>query len=172
MKNLSKDELKKIVQESTSKTEVILKLGYSKKPNGRTWKKVNNLLKDYDTSHFNKRDIVKICPVCDSEFNVKEGDSKVTCSYACSNTYFRSGRNNPNWNEDYYRTTCFLHHKKECVICGEDRIVEVHHLDENHSNNSPENLIPLCPTHHKYWHSRYKHLIEPEILKYIKNYKK
>lgn len=47
----------------------------------------------------------------------------------------------------------------------------VHHFDENKKNNTKENLIPLCPTHHQYWHSRYRFLVEGKIVKYIKNFK-
>jgi len=32
-------------------------------------------------------------------------------------------------------------------MCGADR-PHLHHIDENHDNNAPENLIPLCPNHH------------------------
>jgi hypothetical protein len=138
----------------------------------------NNL----DISHFDKGylkrqknpKIEKTCPVCDKKFetvtwsNKKE---KTTCSKSCANSYFRSGINNPNWKDDSYRTTCFFYHKKECLICGEEKIVEVHHIDENHMNNKPENLVPLCPTHHQYWHSRYKEEIEDKIYKYIKEFK-
>jgi hypothetical protein len=108
----------------------------------------------------------KECPVCKTMFAGKS----VTCSYSCSNTFFRSGKNNPNWKESSYRTTCFEYHNKTCVICGEDNIVEVHHMDENKNNNEPENLIPLCPTHHQYFHSRYKHLVLPTIQQYIKKF--
>ena len=45
----------------------------------------------------------------------------------------------------------------------------VHHYDENHYNNDPRNLIPLCPTHHQYVHSRYKDEIICTIDEYIKN---
>lgn len=34
-----------------------------------------------------------------------------------------------------------------CSICGGDR-PQVHHIDENPSNNDPLNLLPLCPTCH------------------------
>ena len=74
------------------------------------------------------------------------------------------------WKEETYRSTCFYYHKKRCVVCDEYNIIEVHHLDENHENNSSDNLIPLCPTHHKYWHSRYRHLIEKQVLNYIENW--
>jgi len=51
-------------------------------------------------------------------------------------------------------------------------IVEAHHLDEDKTNNDPSNLIPLCPNHHQYWHSRYRHLVEDKVYSYIKEWKK
>lgn len=127
----------------------------------------NNLAKHIRVCPMNP-DNLKECPVCQK----KSSFSGKTCSYACSNTFFRSGRNNPNWKEDAYKSTCFEFHKKECVVCGEDKIVAVHHLDENHSNNSPENLIPMCPTHHQYWHSKYKELVFDKVMSYIDSWKK
>jgi HNH endonuclease len=109
----------------------------------------------------------KKCPICDTIFV----SSAATCSYSCANKHFKTGKNNGNWKEDSYQSTCFESHKKECVICGETKIVAVHHLDHNHKNNDPENLIPMCPTHHQYWHSRYRELVEPKVRAYIENWK-
>lgn len=134
---------------------------------GKTTNKAN--IKKHETScHLNPINI-KPCIVCSKPVKTKDA---VTCSYSCSNKHFRRGPDSPNWKEEAYRSTCFHYHKKACVICGESRIVDVHHLDENRKNNSPENLIPLCPTHHMYWHSRYKHLIENEVLAYVEVWKK
>lgn len=36
------------------------------------------------------------------------------------------------------------------------KIVEVHHYDGDRNNNELSNLIPLCPTHHRYWHSKHR----------------
>jgi len=47
----------------------------------------------------------------------------------------------------YQKTT------KECVICGFHEIVDLHHIDLNKQNNSPKNLIGLCPNHHRMIHS-------------------
>lgn len=105
----------------------------------------------------------KHCPVCNVWFRGKA----TTCSRGCANSYFRSGEKNPNWKNDRYRSTCFIYHDKKCCVCGEANIVEVHHFDEDRSNNSPENLIPLCPTHHQYMHSRYKGLIRQSVVDYI-----
>ena len=149
---------------------------------GGGFRKARKIVEDnkLDISHFNngkkrKHPLVnKICPVCGKEFETQiRGDrrEKTTCSHSCSNSFFRSGKDNGNWSDDSYRSTCFLYHKKECIICGENKIVEVHHMDENKNNNSPENLVPLCPTHHQYWHSRYKEEVEETIYKYINKFK-
>ena len=69
-----------------------------------------------------------------------------------------------------YRSICFRDHKKECIICGEDNIVAVHHYDHNHSNNDPGNLVPLCPTHHQYVHSSFSDLVKDKIDSYISSF--
>ena len=101
------------------------------------------------------------CPVCGGP---KKSRKNVTCSRACANTFFRRGARFGA--EKNYRTICFMHHEKKCVVCGEDKIVDVHHYDHNHSNHDPTNLVPLCPTHHGYMHSRWKVLIEETVKSY------
>ena len=115
--------------------------------------------------------ITKECPVCKKDFTSFKTEKKTTCSYACSNKHFRVGEGNGNWKQDTYRSTCFLYHKKKCVICDEEKIVSVHHYNENHKDNRPENLIPLCPTHHTYVHSGFRDEVQPMIDDYIKNFK-
>lgn len=149
--------------------------------NGTYSRKAKRLVENLDISHFGSNPksrkyerITKDCPICEEQFQTLKGHprEKKTCSRGCANTYFRSGSNNPNWKESAYRTTCFEYHKKECVVCKESRIVEVHHLNEDPNDNSLANLIPLCPTHHQYWHSQYKCEVEPKIRKYIEEWKK
>jgi hypothetical protein len=108
----------------------------------------------------------RTCPICSKTFAVRKIENKKTCSYSCSNKLFRTGENNGNWKENAYRTTCFSKHEKKCIICDETNIVEVHHYDQNKKNNKPENLIPLCPTHHQYVHSRFSCFVVPLIEKY------
>lgn len=113
----------------------------------------------------------KICPVCSTAF-MKDA---TTCSYACSNTYFRHGQvGGLQYSSDEalldradYRQLCFRYHEKKCVICDEQNIVAVHHLNEDHTDNRIENLIPLCPTHHHYCHSSFHHLIRDDIAQYV-----
>ncbi len=111
---------------------------------------------------------IKLCEICNTP--IKEYKKNTTCSRGCANTKFRSRENHPSWNGDSYRVICFQHHKSECVVCKEQLVVEVHHLDENHENNNPSNLIPLCPTHHRYIHSIHKHIVDAIVLEYIKNW--
>lgn len=101
------------------------------------------------------------CPVCGGP---KKNKASVTCSYACSNTFFRRGPRAEAKNN--YRSITFKHHSKECVVCGEDKIVACHHMNGDHYDNRPENLVPLCPTHHGYWHSKWRYLIEDKVRAY------
>lgn len=96
--------------------------------------------------------------------------SKGTCSHSCSNVHFRDLRNKP---EKFkrYATICWSKHKKECIICGENKIVAVHHYNENHDDDRVENLVPLCPTHHQYIHSRFKSEIVEIVDKYVAEFK-
>ena len=55
-------------------------------------------------------------------------------------------------------------------MCDEDKIVAVHHMNEDHSDNRPENLVPLCPTHHAYWHSKWRYLIEDKVRAYQEHF--
>lgn len=127
----------------------------------------SNITKHENFCYLNPLNL-RLCIVCETPIKSKRTK---TCSYGCSNTYFRSGPNHGLWSEEAYRTTCFYHHKKECVVCREKNIVEVHHFDGDHENNSPKNLIPLCPTHHRYWHSRFRRFIENIIKEYISTWK-
>jgi endogenous inhibitor of DNA gyrase (YacG/DUF329 family) len=95
--------------------------------NGRGIKKAKKLIeeKNLDISHFDGnvrsrtkyKKIKKKCPVCGKGFETKNNSrEKKTCSYSCSNSYFRKGSKNGNWKEECYRSTCFEYHKKICVI--------------------------------------------------------
>jgi hypothetical protein len=131
---------------------------------------LSNYKKHENECYLNPKNL-RECEVCKSPIkNYKK--SKGTCSRSCANTLFKSGENNGNWKQEAYQSTCYLYHGKKCIICDESLIVDVHHLDEDRTNNDPSNLIPLCPNHHRYWHSRYRHLIEDKVYSYINEWKK
>lgn len=55
---------------------------------------------------------------------------------------------------------------KTCGMCGHVGIYEVHHVDRNHNNNQPSNLLILCPNCHAEVHRRnkpVKTLLRPTI---------
>lgn len=118
--------------------------------------------------------INRICPNCGKEFffyKRKDKKEQITCSVGCYNSQYRTRENNPNYLGTNYQQICFDYHEKKCVICGEQKIVTVHHYDENNKNNSPENLVPLCPTHHQYVHSIYCLEVITQIKEYLDNWK-
>tara|TARA_R110002074_G_scaffold325645_2_gene495943 strand:- start:956 stop:1408 length:453 start_codon:yes stop_codon:yes gene_type:complete len=112
----------------------------------------------------------KNCKCCNAEF-VYEGRIK-TKAYERANFCSRSCSNNRqawwNTNATGYRTIAFQTWKKECAICGFNKVVAVHHIDENHNNNDPKNLIPLCPNHHEMVHSKWKKEVNELIGELVK----
>ena len=165
----TKKQILLVFKESFSKSDVCRRLDWP--INGTYMRKVQKLVEEYnlDISHFdggaqNQRKyklIEKTCPVCEKKFNTGEGDpkEKTVCSHSCSNTYFRSGENNPNYIHGKkrglyntysveYRYVCFSAYPHKCALCSWNKVVDVHHIDNNHKNNNIENLIPLCPNHH------------------------
>lgn len=190
MKLIEEKNFKQIVSESNSKSEVCKKLNIHN--NGKNMNNVNLLIDKFkvDITHFKRKDKkdlqVKSCPVCNSKFEIKIGSKKekTTCSISCSNTYFRSGVDNANYKDigEYdkrsrtfalkYRKICFDNHEYKCVVCDENKILDVHHFDGDKFNNEPENLIPICATHHNYLHSKYKDEIIGKVIEYKNNFVK
>lgn len=41
-----------------------------------------------------------------------------------------------------------------CLVCGEVRITQIHHLNRDPKDNRPENLMELCPTCHYLIHHK------------------
>ena len=57
-----------------------------------------------------------------------------------------------------------------CAMCGTER-PQIHHIDEDPSNNEPINLIPLCPNCHLTDQHNPTREIEPAKLKLFREYK-
>lgn len=94
----------------------------------------------------------KECEKLPSRVAKKQG--YLYCSKECGNRHknqirFLSGE----WDDSTnYRLKAFTHLEHRCFICGwaeDERILEVHHIDENRSNNKLDNLMILCPICHR-----------------------
>ncbi len=100
-------ELGELIEMATSFKEVQVALGYSGNK-GQYTAIIRQYLANVGISftHFSafgkakKEDITKHCEVCGKSFTraySKKALEQRTCSYACSNTLFRSKTNNPNY---------------------------------------------------------------------------
>jgi len=169
-------ELTQLTQAVSNSVSLSSALKLLKKPvNGSYMKKLKNLIEEanLDTGHFTELGVKKVrpkeyrkCKHCNSEFLVKSDNlDKQCCSYSCSNKSKLRGLAGV---KTTYRSICFEHHQHKCCVCPETNVVAVHHMDGNHKNNTPSNLVPLCPTHHTYVHSKkLKHLVDGTIKDYL-----
>lgn len=175
------EEIINIIKNSKSLTEVCNKIG---KPIGgayfrwiKTFSKKNNI----DLSHFCKKSKYKIlskeCPICKKIFQCKNSkkENKTTCSYSCSNSFFRRKNNNGSYIDGRslygtkYRTICIKHYGHKCLLCEWDKNIDVHHINGVHTDNRLENLVPLCPNHHRMTITeKYKKEIN-ELIEYYKH---
>jgi len=76
------------------------------------------------------------------------------CSRECGNLHKNQLRKEAGeWDNSLnYRLRAFENYEHKCAVCGwdeDERVLEVHHLDEDRSHNQLNNLIILCPTCHK-----------------------
>lgn len=115
-----------------------------------------------------------VCEECGQVFiwegrkNTKAYKRARFCSRVCAN---KQGPKKRKYKYNY-RSLCWKYHKKECIICGETIIVDVHHYDNNHNNNHPTNFVPLCPTHHMYLrHNIGKYIIKECVDNYHTKFK-
>lgn len=119
---------------------------------------------------------VKKCVSCGNEFNwvgrkLTNGFNQAKfCSRSCANN--RKGwwdKPDNEYRSKHYRAIAKQHHEFKCVVCGFDKIIAIHHIDENKKNNAPENLIPLCPNHHEMVHSKWRDEVQPYIDEWVRN---
>lgn len=104
-----------------------------------------------------------VCKRCGRE---RPHHSKGLCA-GCYNSVFQI-EHVKELNAQYYHNISSDLYKqltKKCIICGFDKVVDLHHLDNNHSNNAENNLIGVCPNHHKMLHHRAHRMELFEVLK-------
>lgn len=118
------------------------------------------------------------CSTCGNNHMVVEREKQFPkqdayyCSRSCANSVGGKKKAEIYHPDDvaHYTTVAWRYHEKKCVVCGEDKVVAVHHYNENHDDNTPSNLVPLCPTHHVYIHSNHKELISDVVDEYVNNF--
>jgi len=129
----------------------------------------NNFVRHEQACKLNPEIKKILCPICGNPTN----PGCTTCSRECRLEFFGP----PNiWDDSqltYYRTICFRHHEKKCIICDEENFLDAHHHDKNIENNHPINLVPLCILHHKYiHHPKLKYIVKECIEDYIDKFTK
>lgn len=104
----------------------------------------------YRKTRWNRKLI--ICKRCERSISMH---AKGLCA-GCYNSVFHIEKVKEHNTRKYHNVDMETYNKttKKCIICGFDKIVDLHHLDFNHQNNSENNLIGLCPNHHKLIHDR------------------
>ena len=75
------------------------------------------------------------------------------CSLSCANSRSKGGES---------RKASHYHARKQraecCEACGTSKRLQVHHIDEDWTNNDPANLQTLCVFCHAFWHAMHRRL--------------
>lgn len=70
------------------------------------------------------------------------------CSLSCANSREKGGKS-----RKAYHARARKHRLPACECCGDTRYRQVHHVDEDWTNNAPANLQTLCIFCHHFWHA-------------------
>lgn len=71
------------------------------------------------------------------------------CSLTCANSKDSVKKGTHHWRARKLR-------KVACEACGHPRSLEAHHIDQDATNNQPENVQTLCKCCHDFWHATAK----------------
>lgn len=169
------------IQNAISLADIVRGLGYS--ANGRYTKIVRSYIEehDIDISHFShngkEKPVItqRICPQCGVTFSFRLAcEEKETCSKQCANIYFayKQGAKNAKDSVSTYKSKLNkfysrLGKTRQCVCCTEQNVLDVHHIDEDRTNISLDNLVYLCPTHHAYLHRLNAEFVFIKIAEYL-----
>jgi 5-methylcytosine-specific restriction endonuclease McrA len=165
---LDDGSLLEIVDNSLSNLAVLRALGFAEKGQYNVIVRKFLQYNEVDTHHFTINGVPKAktktlsCINCGNIFETADipSNKQVTCSRACSNTYFRSGENNGNFTTGAgsYRGKALSYLLKVCNRCGfsDERALEVHHKDRDRENNDIANLEVLCSNCHTIEHKSNK----------------
>ncbi len=101
--------------------------------------------------------------------------AKGMCGGCYNTTFHLEYTKNRNY-EKYHNISPELYRKitSKCLICGFEKVTDLHHLDKNRKNNSEDNMIGLCPNHHRMIHMQefrdeIRKKIDFDLVKQFKN---
>lgn len=105
-----------------------------------------------------KREPEKRCLMCGVRLNRKLYNARLEdltrflqrqfCSRSCANSRSKGSVTRKAYSR---RARKFL--KPKCEACGATRFRQAHHLNEDWTDNRPENLQTLCAYCHHFWHA-------------------
>ena len=106
------------------------------------------------------KQVVLHCAYCGKEFSrppsdlTKNKSGYFYCSRECGNRHKNQLRlESGEWDKSLnYRLKAMMNLPHKCAVCGwneDERILEVHHKDENREHNELNNLAILCPICHR-----------------------
>lgn len=141
IKNMPKEELQKIISNSTSISEVLMKLGYPGK--GAYHTEMTKFLKesDFDTSTLVGRHLKRYC---DKGVRQKWLSEVLTKNSTGNSNYLRNRL-------IAYGVKEYKCENPECGIKdwhGKQITLQLHHINGDHYDNRLENLVILCPNCH------------------------
>ena len=104
----------------------------------------------------------KCCPQCETLFQPTSSRTQY-CSRTCANRAHAArmlGNGNPHFKDGTSYSLWFksmrpliIQRDKVCAVCNQWVLRSpIHHMDEDPTNNGPDNLILMCPTHHAIHH--------------------
>lgn len=98
-----------------------------------------------------------ICKRCQREMPLH---AKGLCG-GCFNFVYRLDINKAQNYKKWHNINIDLYKKvtERCILCGFDKVVDLHHLNEDKQDNSEKNLLGLCPNHHRMIHD-FRHRAE------------
>lgn len=109
---------------------------------------------------------LKLCGTCRKPFEFcPTGWTKDRrfCSNECSRVYVSEVRRMPSAARDRFAHRRLAGRCERCGWAKEIRVLQVHHMDHNKLNDSPENWEVLCPTCHRlhHWMEKRRHHYGP-----------
>lgn len=103
-----------------------------------------------------KLDPVKFCDQCGKQLERKRFNGRLEdptvflnrryCDLICSGLAHRT------LTDAALSNRARVYRKDQCETCGTTVTLQVHHLDEDRTNNDPSNLMTLCRPCHTKWH--------------------